>query len=178
MQIQRCVVCVFAITMMLLGAGAMAAQNVTYNFMPGTDFTKFHTYKWVVIQGASYPNQILDTEIKDAINSQLQGKGLTLTESDKADLYVGYQTSVDQQRQWNAYGMGGGWRFGGGMGTATSSTIDVGTIVLDVYDPSTKTLVWTGRATKTIDPSSNQEKNQKNLDKAMQKLLKNYPPKS
>jgi len=37
--------------------------------------------------------------------------------------------------------------------------------------------VWTGNATKTIDPSSSQEKNQKNLDKAMQKLLKNYPPK-
>jgi hypothetical protein len=155
----------------------MAAQDVTYNFMPGTDFIKFHTYKWVVVQGAVYPNQILDTQIKDAINSQLQGKGLTLTDSDKADLYVGYQTTLDQQRQWNAYGMGGGWRFGGGMGTATSSTINVGTLVLDMYDPSTKTLVCTGRATKTLDPSSNQQKNQKNLDKAMQKLLKNYPPK-
>jgi len=168
---------VLAIALLLLAATAATAQNVTSNFMPGTDFTKFHTYKWVVIQGATYPNQILDTEVKDAINSQLQGKGLTVTDSDKADLYVGYQTSVDQQRQWNAYGMGGGWRLGGGMGTATSSTIDVGTIVLDMYDPSTKTLVWTGRATKSIDPSSNQQKNMKNLDRAMEKLLKNYPPK-
>lgn len=162
---------------MLTAVTSVAAQDVTYNFMPGTDFTKFHTYKWVTVQGATYPNQILDAEIKDAINSQLQGKGLTLTDSDKADLYIGYQTSMDQQRQWNAYGMGGGWRLGGGMGTATSSTIDVGTLVLDMYDPSTKTLVWTGRATKTLNPSSNQEKNVKDLDKAMQKLLKNYPPK-
>lgn len=168
---------VLAIALLLIAAGTAVAQDVTSNFMPGTDFTKFHTYKWVTIQGATYPNQILDAEIKDAVNSQLQGKGLTVTDGDKADLYVGYQTSVDQQRQWNAYGMGGGWRFGGGMGTATSSTIDVGTIVVDMYDPSTKTLVWTGRATKTIDPSSNQEKNMKNLDKAMGKLLKNYPPK-
>jgi hypothetical protein len=166
-----------AIALLCLTARPSTAQDVRYNFMPGTDFTKFHTYKWVTVQGAVYPNQILDTQIKDAINSQLQGKGLTLTESDKADLYVGYQTSMDQQRQWNAYGMGGGWRFGGGMGTATRSTIDVGTLVLDMYDPSTKTLVWTGRATKTLDPSSNQQKNMKNLDKAMQKLLKNYPPK-
>jgi hypothetical protein len=65
----------------------------------------------------------------------------------------------------------------GGMGTATSSTISVGTLVLDMYDPTSKQLVWTGRATKTLDPSNNQEKKQKNLDKAMQKLLKNYPPK-
>jgi len=46
-----------------------------------------------------------------------------------------------------------------------------------MYDPATKQLVWTGTATKTMDPSSNQDKNQKNLDKAMAKLLKNYPPK-
>ena len=36
--------------------------------------------------------------------------------------------------------------------------------------PATKQLVWTGNATNTIDPSSNQEKNQKNLNKAVQKL--------
>jgi hypothetical protein len=63
------------------------------------------------------------------------------------------------------------------MATAQSSTIDVGTLVLDMYDPTTKQLVWTGRATKTLDPGAKQEKQQKNLDKAMQKLLKNYPPK-
>ena len=46
-----------------------------------------------------------------------------------------------------------------------------------MYDPTTKQLVWTGRATKTLDNGANQEKQQKNLDKAMQKLLKNFPPK-
>ena len=138
---------------LLLITGMLTAQEVKYNFMPGTDFSKFHTYKWVIVPNATYPNQIVDTQIKDAINSQLSAKGLTLTDSDKADLYVAYQTSVDQQKQWNAYGMGGGWRFGGGMASATSSTIDVGTLVVDMYDPSTKQLVWTGRATKTLNPA-------------------------
>jgi hypothetical protein len=76
--------------------------------------------------------------------------------------------------QWNAWGSRS---FGMGMGSWTSSTISVGTLVLDMYDPGTKQLVWTGRATKTIDPSSNHEKNIKKLDKAIAKLLKNYPPK-
>jgi hypothetical protein len=143
---------VFAACLLLM-AGSVAAQDVKYNFMPGTDFSKFHTYKWVVVPNATYPNQIVDTQIKDAINSQLSAKGLTSTDSDKSDLYVAYQTSVDQQKQWNAYGMGGGWRFGGGMASATSSTIDVGTLVVDMYDPSTKQLVWTGRATKTLNPA-------------------------
>lgn len=163
--------------LMIVGCAMAVAQDVKSNFMPGTDFAKYHTYKWVAIEGGSHPDQIMDAEIKQAVDAQLATKGLTKTTDEKADLYVGYQIAVAQEKQWNAYGMGGGFRFGG-MGTATSSTINVGTLVLDMYDPATKQLVWTGNATKTIDPNSNQEKNLKNLSKAMAKLLKNYPPKS
>ena len=151
-------------------------QDVRYNFMPGTDFAKYHSYKWVGIEGGAHPNQIVDAQIKQSVDEQLASKGLTKTDSDKADLYVAYQVAVDKERQWNGYGMGGGLRWGG-MASATSSTINVGTLVLDMYDPAAKQLVWTGNATKALDPSSNQEKNQKNLNKAMAKLLKNYPPK-
>jgi hypothetical protein len=153
------------------------AQDVHYNFMPGTDFSKYHTYKWIAIPGSQQLNQIQDAEVKQAVDAQLSAKGFTKTTNDKADIYVGYQVSVDQEREWNAYGMGGGWRLGGGMASATSSTIAVGTLGLDVYDPQAKQLVWRGEATKTLDPSGSQEKNQKNLDKSMEKLLKNFPPK-
>jgi hypothetical protein len=164
------------LTLLVMIGGTLAAQDVKSNFMPGTDFSKYHTYKWVAIENGGHPNQIVDAEIKQSVDSQLSTKGMAKTDGEKADMYVGYQIAVDKEKQWNAYGMGGGVRFGG-MGSATSSTINVGTFVLDMYDPATKQLVWTGQATKTIDPSSNQEKNQKNLDKAMAKLLKNYPPK-
>jgi hypothetical protein len=30
--------------------GILSAQDVRYNFMPGTDFSKFHTYKWITIE--------------------------------------------------------------------------------------------------------------------------------
>lgn len=152
------------------------AQDIKTQAMPGTDFSKYHTYKWVRVEGAEYPNQIMDAEIMQAVDAQLATKGLKKVESDPADLYISYQTAVQQSKQWNAYGTGG-FRWGGGMGTATQSTINTGTLVLDFYDPTTKTLVWTGSATKTLNPSSNQEKNTKNLNNAMAKLLKNYPPK-
>ena len=167
-------VCVGLMLAILMGSAALA-QDVTTNSMPGVDFTKYHTYKWVVIEGAEVPNQIVDAQIKQAVDAQLATKGLTKTDSDKADLYIGYQVSVQHQEQWNAYGMGGGYRWGGGMATATSSTISIGTLVVDMYDPGTKQLVWTGRATKTLDANASQEKRQKNLDKAMTKLFKKYP---
>lgn len=160
-----------------LAASALAAQDVKSNAMPGTDFSKYHTYKWVLVEGASHPNQIVDAEIKQAVDAQLSAKGLTKATGDKADLYVGYQTAIDQQKQWNAYGEGGRW-FGGGMATVNSQTIDIGTLIVDMYDPGTKQLVWTGQATKTMDPGNNQQKNEKNLDKAMTKLFKAFPPKA
>ena len=165
---------------MTLGVAFMACivaigQDVHHNSMPGVDFSKYRTYKWVSIEGASHPNQIVDAEIKQSVDSQLASKGLTKTDGDQADLYIGYQVAVDQEKQWNAWGTGRG--LGGGMGEATQSTINVGSLVLDMYDPTTKQLVWQGTATKTISPGGNQEKNEKNLNKAMEKLLKGFPPK-
>lgn len=158
-----------------LAATFASAQDVKTNAMPGVDFSKFHTYKWITIEGTSHPNQIVDQEIKQSIDSQLSAKGLTKTDGE-ADLYVGYQTAVDHEKEWNAYGMGGRWG-GGGMATATQSTISVGALVVDMYQPSTKQLVWTGTASNTINPSSKQSKNEEHLNKAVAKLLKDFPPK-
>ena len=168
----------FVIGLLLLMCAFAAAQDVTSNYVPGTDFSKYHTYKWVTIQGSEQPNQIVDQQIKMAVDEQLAKKGLTKVEGDApAEMYVGYQVSMNQQEQWNAYGTGGGWRWGGGMASATSSTIQVGTLGLDFYDPSPQTLIWRGTATKTLNPSKDPQKNQENLDKAVAKLLKDFPPK-
>jgi hypothetical protein len=163
--------------LVLLVCGFMAAQDVKTNYMPGSDFSKYKTYKWVDIVGAEQPDQILQQQIKQAVDSQLASKGLTKTDDDKADLNVGYQVSITQQRQWNANSMGGGPRWGGGMGTATSSTIQIGTLGLDFYDSAAKQLVWRGQATKTLNPSKDPNKNQERLNKAVAKLLKDFPPK-
>jgi hypothetical protein len=99
-------------TILILVGNCVLAQDVHYNFMPGTDFAKYHTYKWVDIPSNVHPNQIVAQEIRDAVNNSLAAKGFTLATGDTADLYVGYQCSVDQEREWNAWGMGGGLRWG------------------------------------------------------------------
>jgi Domain of unknown function (DUF4136) len=168
---------IFLIGVIVFACGAALAQDVNYNFAQGTDFSKFKTYKWVDIPGAEAPNQLLDQQIKQSIDSQLAAKGFVKTDADTADLYVGYQLSISQQQQWNAYGTGGmGWRMGGGMVTATSSTIQIGTLGFDVYDQAGKQLIWRGSATKTLNPPKDPEKKQKNLNNAVAKLLKDFPP--
>jgi Domain of unknown function (DUF4136) len=164
------------LALVVLMSAVAVTQDVHYNSMPGIDFSKYHTYKWVAVPGAEQLNQIQESELKSAVDTQLAAKGFTPTTGDTADMYVGYQVSVNKEKEWNAYGTGGGWGWGGGMATATESTIAVGSVGLDFYDPAAKQLIWRGVATKTVNPSSNQEKNEKNLDKAMEKLLKHFPP--
>ena len=152
-----------AVVLALLACSVTHAQDVKYNYRQGTDFSKYHTYKWVdAVDGVpaigGHFDQILDSEIKQqSIDSQLAAKGLT---------------KVDSPRR----GGWGPWGMESLSGTATSSTINIGTLVLGIYIAAAKLLVWMGTANKTVNPGKNQEKNRKNLDKATQKLLKDFPP--
>ncbi len=162
------------------------AQDVRYNFASSANFERYKTYKWVKIKGADSVDQITDGQLKSAIDRELATKGLTKTDADTADLYIGYQVSLDKEKQvtsydsgwgygpgWGGYGYAGG---GGGISTATTSTILIGQLDLDMYDHADKNLVWRGTASKTLDPKAKPEKREKNIQKGVAKLLKNYPP--
>jgi len=170
------------------GASRAGAQDVRYDFDKDKDFSKYKTYKWVPIKGADQPDELTAKRITDAVDAELATKGLTKTDSDNADLYVGYQTAVGTEKQYTSYntgwgygpGWGGGWYGYGGMNTSTTygstSTVYIGQLDLSMYDPAAKQLVWRGVASKTLDPKAKPEKKDKNVVKAVQKLLKKYPP--
>lgn len=92
---------------LLLSISALS-QDVLYNFDKSADFSKYKTYKWMPIKGAS--------------------------------------------------------------------TIYTGQLALDMYDSAGHDLVWRGVTSKTIDTNAKPDKQQKNLAKAVKKLVKNYPP--
>jgi hypothetical protein len=176
------------VALFLLALGSAWAQDVRYNFDKDTDFSKFKTYKWVELKDANKVNDIMDKNIRSSIDAQLATKGLTKTDGDTADLYIGYQGGVGQEKQFTSYnsswGYGHGWYGGGWYGgpsssttSGSTSTIYIGQLAVDMYDSANKDLVWRGVASKTLDPKAKPEKQQKNLDKAMAKLFKNYPPK-
>jgi hypothetical protein len=177
-----------SVALFLLGVSAAVAQDVRYDFDKDKDFSKYKTYKWVAIKGADQPDDLTSKKITSAIDAELATKGLTKSEADTADIYVGFQTALGQEKEFTSYnsgwgygpGWGGGW-YGGGMGSTTTygstSTVYVGQLDVSFYDPAQKQLVWRGVATKTLDPKAKPEKKEKNVAKAVAKLLKNFPPK-
>ena len=168
------------ITLAAIAFAAMAsAQNVSYNFASEVNFAKFKSHKWVEIPGGVKLDDITVNQLNTALDAELAKKGLTKTDSDTADLYVGYQVAITQEREITSYNSGWGYgpRWGGGMSTATSSTLHIGSMALDIYETAPKHLVWRGVVTKTIDTGAKPDKRQKNIQKGVTKLLKNYPPK-
>lgn len=178
----------FSIVLVLLVACAAMAQDIRYNFDKNTDFTKFKSYKWVTLKDATPINDLTERQLKAAVDSELAKKGLNKTDGETADLLIGYQAAIGQEKQFTSFssdwGYGGGWYrggwYGGGPGMSTTtgqtSTIYTGQLGLDMYDSANHTLVWRGVASKTINPKAKPDKQEKNLNKAVAKLLKNYPP--
>ena len=100
----------------LMIAYSAFAQDVRYNFDKTTDFSKFKTYKWVVIKDAAPVNDLVDKKIKNSVDTQLATKGLGKVDGDNADLFIAYQAAVGTEKQFTSFssGMGPGWGAGPG----------------------------------------------------------------
>ena len=117
-----------SVVTLLLTAGSSVAQDVCFNFDKDADFSKLKTYKWVPIKDAAKVSDLVDKQIKEAIDAELTTKGLSKVDGDDANLYAGYQPAVGEEKQFNSYssdwgygpGYGRGWY--GGMGSTTGPT--------------------------------------------------------
>jgi hypothetical protein len=171
----------------LLFAASAFAQDVSFNFDMTADFTKYKTYHWEKHPNSKDLDDLTMTQLGAALDAELAKKGLTKKTDGNSDLAIVYQVAVKQEKELSTFssgystgpGWGGGYGgFYGGTSTSTTSvyTITKGTLALDMYDASSKKLVWRGIATKTLDVDAKPEKRQKNMAKGSEKLLKKYPP--
>ena len=170
---------IFALVVMtLLISSAAVAQKTNVDWDRQANFSQYHTYAW---QKSPHPaKNFWNDRIIDAVDKQLQAKGLTKVDSNP-DLWVVYSNSIHDQKEvvGTGYNMGPywGWGYWGGPTTTTYNTYvtRIGTLVVELSDPKQHDLLWRGSVTDTI--KDNSEKNIKILDKAVTKLFKDYPPK-
>jgi hypothetical protein len=168
----------FAVVVFSLMLSPLAvAQKTDIDWDRSANFANFHTYMW---EKSPHPAKgFWDQRITDAVDKQLQAKGLTKVDSNP-DMWVVYSNSIKDQKQvvGTGYAFGPGWGWGyWGPNTVTYNTYVTkeGTLVVELADAKNKQLLWRGSATDTI--SDNANKNINILDKAVTKLFKSYPPK-
>jgi hypothetical protein len=155
---------------------ASFAQKVKTDYDRKVDFTKYKTYSWEAVKTK---NQLDIDRIKSAVDADLTAKGWTAVPTGGSISLCAVEATKDQQTLSTFYnGFGGGWRWRSGFANGNTTTyVDnykVGTLVLDMFDSQTKELVWRSSASNTL--SDNADKNIKNLNKGVEKMLKKFPP--
>ena len=167
----------------LLVAGPAFAQKVYIDY--DKDYKKpVHTFKWAETKETSLEstNSLMHSRIINAIQHYIHEVGVREV-AENPDVYVTYHVSTANRQQLNTtswgYGYPAGWAWnpywgnawGMGMGTSTTtvSTYTDGTLIIDVWDAESKMLIWRGTATATLKQKP--EKQAKQLDKALQKMM-------
>jgi hypothetical protein len=173
-----------ALTLAITALPALAAaQKTTYDFDKSAPFATFKTYAFK--DGTPTGNQLIDKRLVAAIESQLAAKGFVKNETNP-DVFVVYHIAFDEQKDISSYSSGPmyggyGWGYGGGWGMTTTDVrvreILVGTLAVDLVDAKRKEVAWRGLGTKEIDTGAKPEKRDQNINKAVEKIFKNYPPK-
>lgn len=165
-----------------LSVTASFADQVKTDYDRSADFSKYKTYSW---ENVRTPDPLWVDRIKSAVNAALAAKGWTQVASGGDVCIMAMEMNQDHHTlntYYDDFGGGWGWRgrwgggFGDGFGTSTTTddTYTVGTLVVDLFDSSTKKVVWRGSASDTLSDKS--EKNISNLDKGVQKMFEHFPP--
>jgi hypothetical protein len=169
-----------ACVLLALGVGRVAAQSPNYNFDSNADFSKYKSYKWVSIESAQHLDELTADQLIGTLDVELAKKGLRKSPSDKADLYIGYQIARGNPKQLDHDEIGAPYEppAGATTGTAgeTSTTVHSGPLVLYMFDAARNQLVWWSVLPDAIDADAEPDKKQKHMDKAIARLLKDYPP--
>ncbi len=157
-----------------LVAGCAPSISVRTDFHPGTNFS---VYKTVTISDAKTElDPFIAERIRQAVAAQLAAKGVTRVPSD-GDLSV--HVHVRLRTDTTVSSWGGGWGYGYYGGSYVDvRNVRVGTLVVDLVDRAKGEAVWRGIAEGTVDQNATPQESEAHINAAMEKLFREYPPKS
>jgi hypothetical protein len=158
----------------LLAAPGARAQKITMEFDQSIDFSKYKTF--AIREGRlnsgnpALNSPLVKKQIEADIQNDLTAKGLTVVTSGAADLNVRYTFGAARKTEVEAYPAG--WY---GLGTRyVRVPYAEGTLVIDLRDPTTRSLVWRAIA---AEEKSDATKLQGKLNDMVKKSIDKYPPK-
>jgi Domain of unknown function (DUF4136) len=160
--------------LIMLAATSAFAQKITVEFDQAADFTRYKTFAirdgQLNSKNPALNSELIKKQIEADIARDLAAKGLQMVASGPADLNVRYRFGSARKTEVDTYPAG--WR---GWGTrVVRRPYTEGTLVIDLRDPGTKSLVWRGIASEDKGDAS---KVQGKIDDMVKKSFDKYPPK-
>jgi hypothetical protein len=162
------------VTLLLLAAASAFAQKVQVESDQGVNFARFRTFTIragrLNSRNPALNNDLIRKQINSDIERYLGARGLAFVPRGMADLSVWYTLGAARGVQNEVYPAG--WR---GWGTrVVKQPYTEGTLVIDLHDPTTRSLVWRAIAR---DDQSDPNKIASKLDAMVKKSFDKYPPK-
>jgi Domain of unknown function (DUF4136) len=163
-----------------------AAQKVTYDYDRSKNFTHVRTF--TVKEGEPSHNPLVDQRVAAQIARTLAARGMSQVDHDP-DVYIVPSLTAEMRKEYTAYNTGywpyyGGWYggywgyWGGGWGSTTVQERErqYDTLVIDMVDARTGTLIWRGKGVKRVHSHWKPDDVDKQVAKTVGKIMSNFPP--
>ena len=171
---------------LLAGAMPLAAfaQKVRREYDKGTDFRKFKSYTWTEPTMPATRPQLYESVV-GSVDNELKSKGLTRAEHDGDLLLIpegGMEFGMNVAATApivSSYSVDPSMWTGGAAGPPNlmAPYVPRGTLVLTFVDRGANKVIWNGSVSENLD-IENKKKSWERIQKAIVKLLKEFPPKT
>lgn len=142
--------------------------------------TNYHTYRWAedTSRATGDPrldnNPFFERRLMTSADRELSAHGFELRPSGNTDLVLHFHASVSQRLDVSVVDR----TLGACSGCGSSSLYDAGTIMLDLVDPKTNTLVWRAWSEGSIDGLVDDQKIlEQRIDDAVKRIVATLPKK-
>jgi len=175
----------FVLTLVLLQA--CSGIPVSQDFEQAFDFSGLETFAWQPNENNEWgvtDNELVDRRIIAAVENTLATQQFNLVVREKADFLVHYNVVVDQRI--SSSNVSGGVSMGrstrgrhGSIGISTGSqirTYEQGTLLIDVVDVASDTLVWRGVSSQALPDLSDPQRLTDHINNTVAAILKQFPP--
>ncbi len=171
----------------LFSLSACSTLQVTTEYDHDANFENFRYYAWLAEPVLPENNQLIDNKILDeqiriSISKNMGNKGLQYQDSAKPNFLIGYHVAIDQKSSINSVNSNVGyepaWSANAWRGTTDlgQQYFEQGSIIIDIVNASTNELIWRANASAEIDPYINTNTRLQRIDKAISKMLREFPP--
>jgi hypothetical protein len=188
MNYSKGLLCLLLVTV-LTGCASMEVStehDTSFNFSP------LKTYTWLPNPQEYFGNpkidkSVLEARIQTAVDRELAAKKYMRITSGTPDFHVRYHAVAGTDMQVenvsdSGSGMSGDWNdqrlgfYRKGGGKSATYSWDKGTLLLDMVNPENNKIIWIGTAAAKIGLQDSAEKKEERINRAVSKLLANFPP--
>jgi len=159
-----------------------ASPKIGYDYDRSANFGRYHTYAWIAGEEEKRGDRrvqsaLVDTRIRTAIDAELRAKGYTVPTNGQPEFLVGYQVGMKDMIKGAST-----QRYIGDRVHGTYTTIsDIqpyheGTLVIDIVDAGSHTLVWQASDQAEVDQSLGPKERDERIGTVVRAMLAHFPP--